>query len=412
MSRRRSDLLDILFNSPAYKAAAMPYEDKELANVEPFPFLGIVGQSEMKLALLLALINPMVGGVLLLGPRGTAKTTAVRSLVDLLPRVKESLCINGEGCTEEMVEEYGMSAVCNDCAKKFGYGEPLTDEKKVHLVELPLNARLEDVVGGIDERAALERQKVLLKRGILAQADGNLLYIDEVNLLPNEIIDVILDAAAQGFHIVRRGPMSLTYNARFMLIGSMNPEEGQLRPQIMDRFGLRAKVMGLTDPEQRYAAYEVAIRYKQNPGQVAAQFAEHTLAMAEEIQLARALLPQVKVSEEAKRLGISLVAKLSIASNRSEISMFEAARAYAAAAGRTEVEPDDVRAVALLALRLRQSESLDAFFESQEKEDEKVVQAFDELMGNEGQLAEEDVLPTIDAAETLLGSLVSGHDKE
>ncbi|MEJ5223024.1 MAG: ATP-binding protein, partial [Anaerolineales bacterium] len=199
--------------------------DAGLAEPLPFPFLAIVGQTEMKLALLLGLINPNIGGILLIGPRGTAKTTAVRSLLDILPQVERSLCYYG--CLPEDVETGGIDAVCPDCAQKYARGEPLTKPDRVRLVELPLNARLEDVVGGIDERAAVH-ERLKIRRGILAQADRNLLYIDEINLLPDEIVDAILDAAAQGIYTVRRGPVAATYRARFVLIGSMNPEEGRL----------------------------------------------------------------------------------------------------------------------------------------------------------------------------------------
>jgi magnesium chelatase subunit I len=213
-------------------------EEGHLTEALPFPFLAIVGQQEMKLALLLGLINPNVGGILLIGPRGTAKTTAVRSLLDLLPQVERSTCFYG--CLPEDIESGGIGAVCPDCAKKYGEGQPLTAPDKVRLIELPLNAKLEDVVGGIDERAAVH-ERMRVRRGILAQADRNLLYIDEINLLGDDIVDSILDAAAQGTYTVRRGPVAATYRARFVLIGSMNPEEGRLRPQILDRFGLRTR---------------------------------------------------------------------------------------------------------------------------------------------------------------------------
>src|SRR6266545_682139 len=217
-------------------------EEGRLTEALPFPFLAIVGQQEMKLALLLGLINPNIGGILLIGPRGTAKTTAVRSLLDLLPQVERSTC--PYGCLPEEIESSGINAVCPDCAKKYGEGQPLTAPDPVRLIELPLNAKIEDVVGGIDERAAAH-EHMRVRRGILAQADRNLLYIDEINLLSDDIIDSILDAAAQGSYTVRRGPIAATYRSRFVLIGSMNPEEGRLRPQILDRFGLRVSVHGL-----------------------------------------------------------------------------------------------------------------------------------------------------------------------
>jgi magnesium chelatase subunit I len=228
------------------------FEDSGRAEILPFPFLAIVGQDEMKLALILGLVNPNIGGILLVGPRGTAKTTAVRSLIDLLPMVERSTC--HYGCMPADIEEGGIDAVCPDCAKKYGEGISLTNPSRVRLIELPLNAKLENVVGGIDERAAMQ-SKIRLKRGILAQADRNLLYIDEANLLSDEVIDAILDAAAQGSYTLRRGAASATYKSRFLLVGSMNPEEGHLRPQIMDRFGLRVVVRGLDNPKERLKAY-------------------------------------------------------------------------------------------------------------------------------------------------------------
>ncbi|MCA9959862.1 MAG: AAA family ATPase [Anaerolineales bacterium] len=363
-----SRLLDILRQAPAQKIMRMPDADHGLADAEPFPFLAIVGQQEMKLSLLLSLINPQIGGVLLVGPRGTAKTTAVRALADLLPDVRRSLCVNG--CTEEIAEAEGMGSICEHCAQKFAYGEPLTIIDKVRLLELPLNARLEDVVGGINERVALEQQRVRLERGILGHADGNILYIDEVNLLDDAITDAILDAAAQGSYTVRRGPLKLTYRSRFVLIGSMNPEEGQLRPQLMDRFGLRAIVRGLDDPELRYQAYEHAASYRRSPEQFAGAFASQTIALAEEIEAARQRLPRVRIDPPARDLGLQLIKHMQIESNRAEMTLFEAARAHAAADSRDVAEVADVQAVSLLALRQRRSEYLLQFFAEQAREDD------------------------------------------
>lgn len=381
MTKTQSKLLDILLQSPAHKIKSLPDVDHGLADVEPFPFLAIVGQQEMKLSLILSVINPQVGGVLLIGPRGTAKTTAVRALTDLLPSVRRSLCVHG--CTEELLEEGGMDAICEDCAKKIGYGQPLTVEDRVRIFELPLNTRLEDVVGGINERIALEQQRVRLERGILGHADGHVLYIDEVNLLPDTITDAILDAAAQGHYTVRRGPLKLRYRSRFLLIGSMNPEEGELRPQLMDRFGLRAVVHGLKDPQLRYQAYQQAVAHHQDPDGFAAAYAEATLALAEEIEQARTRLPSVTLSEEARDLGLQLIQRLQIDSSRAEITLFEAARAHAAADEREQVTVADIQAVAVLALRQRQSPGLVEFFQEQEAEDEKMRAVFEERADGE-----------------------------
>src|SRR5512143_3453306 len=270
-------------------------EEGTLTEALPFPFLAIVGQQEMKLALLLGLINPNVGGILLIGPRGTAKATAVRSLLDLLPQVERSTC--PYGCLPEDIEIGGINAVCPDCAKKYGEGQPLTAPDRVRLIELPLNAKIEDVVGGIDERAAIH-ERMRIRRGILAQADRNLLYIDEINLLGDDIIDSILDAAAQGSYTVRRGPVVATYRARFVLVGSMNPEEGRLRPQILDRFGLRVIVKGLEDASERLEAYRRVQAYLTNPRQMIAQFSGEMEAAASEILAARERVKKVVVPDK------------------------------------------------------------------------------------------------------------------
>ena len=369
MADRPSQLLHLLQDqSVAKRVLESPETDLGLAELEPFPFLAIVGQEEMKLALLLAVINPLVGGVLLIGSRGTAKTTAVRSLVDILPLHLRSLCPNG--CTEEILEAQGLDSICENCAERVGYGEPLTVEDRVRIVELPLNAELRDVVGGIDERLALEQRRLRLEQGILAQADGNILYIDEINLLDDTVSDAILDAASQGFYTVRRGPLNLRYRARFLLIGSMNPEEGKLRPQIMDRFGLRVVVRGLPDPEDRYRAYEQAVTYGRQPERLSAAYAEETMLLAQEVELARNRLPSITIGSEAKELGLDLIHQLGIASNRAEITLFEAARAHAAADERTEVLRADIEAVTLISLRMRQTSGLPEFMRHRESEDD------------------------------------------
>jgi magnesium chelatase subunit I len=350
-----------------------PIEVEEGGKAEtlPFPFLAIVGQQEMKLSLLLGLINPNVGGILLIGPRGTAKTTAVRSLLDLLPSVERSLCYYG--CLPEDVESGGLDAVCPDCAAKFAEGIPLTAPDRVRLIELPLNARIEDVVGGIDERAAVTNERLRVRRGILAQADKNLLYIDEINLLSDDIVDAILDAAAAGAYTVRRGPVSATYRARFVLIGSMNPEEGRLRPQILDRFGLRIIVKGLDKQDERLEAYRRVRQYLSSPRSMIGQYSEEMLTAAEEIKSARAILPKVTISDKVAKPAIAMAQKMGIDSLRAEITWFEAARAYSAADGRTQVTSDDLKSVAPMCLRLRRSVFMHEYFTNQQNEEAEMT---------------------------------------
>lgn len=370
MAEAVQSLTDLLDRASARRfLEAPPPEDLGLAEHLPFPFLALVAQDEMKLALLLSLINPHLGGVLLIGPRGTGKTTAVRSLADLMPDVERSRC--PYGCLPEDVEAGGMDAVCPDCARRYSQGDPLTYADRVRLIELPLNSTLEDVVGGLDERAAMHK-RLRINRGLLARADHNVLHVDEVNLLQDDIVDAILDAAAQGIYTVHRGPVAATYRARFVLVGSMNPEEGRLRPQILDRFGLRVIVRGLDSPEERMEAYRRTVAFKNNPRKVIEAYRQATEWARQEISQARHSLYAVKLTEQAETLGLEMVQELSVDSLRAEITLFESARAHAVADGRTEATPSDVRAVAPMSLRLRRSAFMHEFFGAQEAEEQEL----------------------------------------
>jgi len=371
MAKYRSQLLEILeTQSVAQKVIKAPLSDQGLDDALRFPFLALVGQDEMKLALLLSLINRQTGGLLLIGPRGTGKTTAVRGLINLMPTVKKSSC--PYGCEEEAVFEHGVDAVCAECAVKVGMGEPITKSEPMRLIELPLNARLEDVVGGINERVALEQNKIVLNRGILSFADQNLLYIDEVNLLDDTITNAILDAAAQGIFTVRRGPMSATYRSRLFLVGSMNPEEGQLRPQLQDRFGLRVVVTALTDMEDRLEAYRRSSTYQKNPHKYTAEWQYYTDLALLDIQAARERLPNVTFEPDVEKIGMEWIQNLEIGSHRAEIALFEAARARAAADERETVLLDDLKTVAPLALRHRHSEFIADYLEVVKAENDRI----------------------------------------
>jgi magnesium chelatase subunit I len=370
--RSLKDLLETV--SGKKWAETQDQQDSGIAEVLPFPFLAIVGQIEMKYALLLALVNPAVGGVLLIGPRGTGKTTAIRGLVDLVPEVPRSLCYYG--CLPEDIEAGGMDAVCPNCAQKYARGEPLAVMDKVRLVELPLNARLEDVIGVVDN-GNVDLQRLRLNRGILGRADRNLLLVDEVNLLSDDVVDAILDAASYGSYTVRRGPAAATYRARFVLIGTMNPEEGRLRPQIMDRFGLRLVVRGLDDIHQRLEAFKRVHAYLSNPRQVMQEYMDETKIAQAEIQIARDILPDVKIPERVSRHGLDLIQQLNIDSLRAEITLFESCRALAALDNRKEVSLEDLNIIAPMALRMRRSKFIEDYLSDQNEEEneiKKVVQ--------------------------------------
>ena len=352
-------------------------EDGGISEPLPFPFMAIVGQMEMKLALTLSLINPHIGGVLLIGPRGTGKTTAVRSLLDLLPQVRRSKCVYG--CMPEDIENGGIDAVCPDCAKKYAEGESLTVMEQSRLIELPLNATLDEVVGGFDERARVH-DRLRLKKGILAQADQSVLFVNEINLLPDEIVNALLDAAAMGSYTVRRGPLSATYRSRFILIGSMNPEEGNLRPQIMDRFGLRLIVQGLSEPQERLLAYRRVHQYLENRHGFIHNYQLETLSSREEVQATRERLNQVILPDHVAQQGIRLIQQLEIDSLRAEITWFETARAYTAADGRAEVTLNDLRIVAPMALRLRKSEFMREYLNKQKQDEELLSNIIKEFL--------------------------------
>jgi magnesium chelatase subunit I len=352
-------------------------QDSGLVEILPYPFLALVGQVEMKFALLLSLINPAIGGVLLIGPRGTGKTTAIRGLVDLVPEIPRSLCYYG--CLPEDIETGGIDAVCPGCAQKYAMGEPLAVLDKIRLVQLPLNARLEDVIGAMDESAS-GHERLRLHRGILAHADRNLLLVDEVNLLADEIVDAILDAAAYGSYTVRRGTTSATFRAKFVLIGTMNPEEGRLRPQIMDRFGLRIVVQGLEDINQRLEAYKRVHAYTANPRQVMLEYSTETKIAQNEVQVARDVLREVNIPESVSSHGLDLIQKLKIDSLRAEVTLFEAARAYSALDGRLEVTVEDVNTVAPMSLRMRRSEYIQKFISEQSLEESEIKQTIDRTL--------------------------------
>jgi Mg-chelatase subunit ChlI/predicted transcriptional regulator len=310
-----------------------------------YPFAALVAQDEPRLAVLLAAINPRIGGVLLSGPKGIGKTSIVRGVGDLLPQLLRARC--PYGCDPD------GSALCEECAS----GLTPTPPRKVRaaIVELPSSAQIDDVVGTVDVRAALEAGKIAFRPGLLAGANRSILYIDEINLLSDVIVDVLLDAAAQGIVRVKRGQQVIEYPSRFTLIGTMNPEEGELRPQITDRIGLRVFVGPAKDRAERAEIYRRNAAFARDPQAFAAEYAGKTRALRTRVARAIALLPQVAPEPAALDLAIDAVTKLNIESHRTEFVALEAACALAAYEGRRSATVADVRRVLPLAARLRGS---------------------------------------------------------
>lgn len=340
-----------------------------------YPLTALVGQDEVKDALILAAVNPRVQGVLLIGGKGTGKTTAVRGLLPLLPVVEHSTC--QFGCRPSMALT-NPEDLCSDCKEKLSRGESISYRDTQKVVELPLNATLDDVVGGASVRASMEQHRLRFEPGLLAHAHGNILYIDEINLLDESIVDAILDAAATGRCVVRRGRLAASYPSEFVLVGSMNPEEGDLRPQIMDRIGLRVYVSPCTDLDSRVEIAQRVRQFRNDPDRFLRRYSAETSRAAESIAAARQAVEHVELTPEAERFAVALTASLGIGSHRSEIVLMEAARALAAIDERSEAAVDDIKAVAPLALRRRKT-SIPDFEAEVAKEDQEIAAAVTRL---------------------------------
>jgi len=291
-----------------------------------FPFTAIVGQERMKLALILNAIHPAIGGVLIRGEKGTAKSTAVRALARLLP---EQDVVDGcqFGCHPDDVE-----SLCTDCRDRHDDGEhPLPrTQRRMRVVELPINASEDRVVGTIDLEAALKEGSRRFEPGVLAEANRNILYVDEVNLLDDHIVDVLLDAAAMGVNVVEREGVSVTHPARFILVGTMNPEEGELRPQLLDRFGLCVDVEGIRDLDRRVEIVEQRASWEDDPS----AFYERHAAGEDEVRgrIAEGIstFPEIELPRAILRLVAQLSIALEVDGHRSDLVCARAAQAKAA----------------------------------------------------------------------------------
>ena len=323
---------------------------KEGPRIQPpvYPFTRIVGQEEMKLALLLNVIDASIGGVLIMGHRGTGKSTAVRALADLLPKARRVRdCLYGCDPLDE-------SNLCDDCYARLSSGEKLSHTlAPVPVVELPLGATEDRVCGTVDIEHALKEGVKVFEAGLLARAHRGFLYIDEVNLLEDHLIDLLLDVSVTGRNVVEREGISLEHPSRFVLVGSGNPEEGELRPQLLDRFGLHVEVKTATDLDERVLIVERRGAFERDPVEFLAQSANEQESLRRKLTRARKKLHQVKLSRELLRHIAELCQQLKIDGHRGELTIARAARALAAFNGRKAVSAEDVRRVAVMALRHR-----------------------------------------------------------
>ncbi|NJM08639.1 magnesium chelatase ATPase subunit I [Candidatus Gracilibacteria bacterium] len=311
----------------------------------PFPFAAIVGQPELKLALLLCVVNPTIGGVMVMGHRGTAKSTAVRALAALLPPIKAV-----PGCPYACIPEKtaGLCTHCHGPARK-----AMAATIAVPVVDLPLGATEDRVCGTLDIERALTQGVQSFAPGLLAKANRGFLYIDEVNLLEDHLVDVLLDVAASGVNVVEREGISIRHPARFVLVGSGNPEEGDLRPQLLDRFGLHARITTITDVAERVAIVKRRSAYDADASAFTASWEKAQHKLQRQIKSAQKRLPEVELPDAVLYKIAELCVKLAIDGHRGELTLSRTATALTALEGRAEVTDEDVRRIALLALRHR-----------------------------------------------------------
>ncbi|MEU0964119.1 putative cobaltochelatase [Streptomyces sp. NPDC005917] len=346
----------------------------------PFPFSAVVGQDDLRLALLLNAVSPAVGGVLVRGEKGTAKSTAVRALSVLLPAVDVVA-----GC------RFSCDPAAPDPACPDGPHEPGAFESRpARMVELPVGASEDRLVGALDIERALAEGVKAFEPGLLADAHRGILYVDEVNLLHDHLVDLLLDAAAMGASYVEREGVSVRHAAKFLLVGTMNPEEGELRPQLLDRFGLTVEVAASREPDQRVEVVRRRLAYDDDPAGFAARWADEEAAVRQRIVAARALLRSVRLGDGALRQIAATCAAFEVDGMRADIVMARTATALAAWAGRTDVLAEDVRQAALLALPHRRRRNP---FDAPGLDEDKLDQTLEEFSGESGESGDDDPYP-------------------
>lgn len=310
-----------------------------------FPFSAIVGQDEMKRAILICAIEPRIGGVLVFGDRGTGKSTAVRALAALLPKMAAV-----PGCPYQCAPEQ-MAGSCSACIG--GGSAPKVRKVPVPVVDLPLGATEDRVVGALDLERALTQGEKAFEPGLLARAHRGFLYIDEVNLLEDHLVDLLLDVAASGENVVEREGLSVRHPARFVLIGSGNPEEGELRPQLLDRFGLSVEVTTPTDLPTRMEVVRRRDDFERDADAFIRKWKSRDGKLRRQLSAAQALLPEVEVPQASLELAARLCLALGTDGLRGELTLIRSARAYAALVGDGQIEAKHLRVMASSCLRHR-----------------------------------------------------------
>jgi magnesium chelatase subunit I len=313
-----------------------------------FPFTAIVGQEQMKLALLLNVIDPKIGGVMIMGDRGTGKSTTIRALADLLPEID---VIAGDPFNSSPTDVEMMG---DDVREQFENQQHFEiTQKKVPMIDLPLGATEDRVCGTIDIEKALSEGVKAFEPGLLAKANRGILYVDEVNLLDDHLVDVLLDSAASGWNTVEREGISIRHPARFVLVGSGNPEEGELRPQLLDRFGMHAEIRTVKEPDLRVQIVEQRGEFDRNPQEFLAKYQEQQEELQRKLVQAQELLPQVSIDYDIRVKVSEICSELDIDGLRGDIVTNRAAKALTAFELRTEVTVNDIRRVMPLCLRHR-----------------------------------------------------------
>jgi len=312
---------------------------------EILPFTAIVGQEKMKKSLILNAVNPRIGGVLIRGEKGTAKSTAVRALAELLPEIE---VVNG--CPFNC-NPHDESEMCDLCYTKKTNGENLNAiKRRMWVIDLPLGATEDRVVGSIDVEKAIREGIKALEPGILAAANRGILYIDEVNLLDDHVADVILDSAAMSINVVEREGVSVSHPSKFILVGTMNPEEGELRPQLLDRFGLQASVESIDDADKRVEIVKLVESFERDPEEFRKSFERKQKALREKIVHAKQIVNEVEISDDLLKLTADTCIKLGVRTHRAEIVINRTAKTIAAFDGRKKVTFEDIKEAMELAL--------------------------------------------------------------